>query len=239
MDYLINALDVVLRAILSVAFLFFITRFMGRKQISQLSFFDYIIGISIGSIAAAMCTGQEVQYLHGFIAMSVYSLMALGISIATNKSIKLRRFFNGRAYILIYKGKILNKNLEKVRYDINDLLSEARYAGYFNIADIEYAIMETSGRISYLPKAQKTNVVQEDLSILKPQEGLVANVVIDGNIMIENLKFVGLDESWLKSELKKQGNYKIKDILLATVDDNNSLSVYLKTDKLVDRNFIE
>ncbi|MEG2814041.1 MAG: DUF421 domain-containing protein, partial [Oscillospiraceae bacterium] len=147
MKFTIDMLDVALRAFLSIIFLFIITRLMGRKQISQLSFFDYVIGISIGSIAAGMATGISIPYIHGFIAMAIYTIIAILISILTSKSILMRRFVNGRAYLLIKSGKILEKNLQKVRYDINDLLSEARYAGYFDINDIEYAIMEASGRI--------------------------------------------------------------------------------------------
>jgi uncharacterized membrane protein YcaP (DUF421 family) len=239
MDYFMDALDVAFRSIVSVGFLFLITRLMGRKQISQLSFFDYIIGISIGSIAAEMATGLESPYLHGFLSMGLYALIATVISLFTNKSVKMRRFLNGCAYVLIENGKIHEKNLAKVKYDVNDLLSAARYAGYFNIADIEFAIMEYSGKISFLPKSDKKNVTLEDLNIVKPQECLVANVIIDGKVMVENLKMTGLDDVWLKKQLDHQKIDRIDDILLATVDNNNQLSVYKKTHELHKHLFID
>lgn len=239
MDYIMDILDIILRSIVSIAFLFLITRLMGRKQISQLSFFDYIIGISIGSIAAEMAISQDVLYIHGFVGMFVYAIIAVAISIATNKSLRLRRFINGRVYILIDNGKILNKNLDKVRYDVNDLLSEARYAGYFNIADIEYALMETSGRISFMPKSEKAGVINEDLNIQKPQEYLVANIIIDGNVMKENLKKTGLNDVWLKNNMDNQKVNNINEVLLATVDQDKNLSIYLKSDKLEQKTFID
>lgn len=241
MDIWFNIGDIFLRSLLSIVFLFFITRFMGRKQISQLTFFDYIIGISIGSIAAAMATTQEIEYIDGFIAMAVYSGIAVIISLLTNKSMWFRRFINGKTYLLIENGVILNKNLGKVKYDVNDLLSEARFAGYFNISDIAYAVMEPSGRISFMPHGTKENVVCEDINLQKPDGVLLANVVIDGKIMHENLKMAGLDEVWLNNEIKKQGYNDIKEIILATVtpDDNHELSIYERSDKLVSRTFID
>lgn len=238
MDYWMGALDIVIRSVISVGYLFILTRFMGRKQISQLSFFDYTIGISIGSIAAEMASNDSVLYFYGLLSMGIYAIIAIAISIATNKSLILRRFFNGRAYLLIDKGKVVGKNLGKVRYDINDLLSEARYAGYFNIADIYSAVMETNGRISFLPISAKTPPCLEDLKINKPQQGLVAAVIVDGRIMEENLKASGFNVVWLYAELQKQGNLKASEVMLATVD-NDELSVYEKLKDLKPRTVLD
>lgn len=243
MGFTIDTLDVALRSFFSILFLFIITRLMGRKQISQLSFFDYVIGISIGSIAAGMATGLDIPYLHGFISMAVYTIVAIIISILTNKSIFIRRFVNGRAYLLIKNGKILEKNLGKVRYDVNDLLAEARYAGYFNINDIECAIMEASGRISFLPKSQTEPIKREDLFLHPDQENLCANLIIDGKIMFSNLKQAGFNEEWLKIELKKINAPKIEDIILAMVQTSNKnspeLFIYKKTQNLVQKTFLD
>ena len=239
MDYLIQMGDVALRAVLSLVVLFLITRVMGKKQISQLTFFDYVIGISIGSIAAEMTTNKDVLYGHGVVAIIVYGLIALLISVVTNKSIKARRFFTGHTFMLIDQGKILEQNLKEVKYDVNDLLSEARNAGYFNIADIEYALLETNGKISFLPKSDKQPATLGDLNIQKEQEGLCANVIIDGKIMKENLKFTGLDESWLKAELNNQNAGPVSNIILATVDNQNQLSVYRKTHREIKKTQID
>lgn len=231
--------DIVLRSVLSLLFLFLATRLMGKKQISQLTFFDYVVGISIGSLSAEMAATDEVPYQHALLAIVVYALIAWLISIVTNKSIRARRFFTGHAFLLIEQGKILKQNLKRVKYDVNDLLSEARNAGYFNIADIEYALLETNGKISFLPKGNKLPPTLGDLQLPPPTSGLVANVIIDGKLMKENLKFTGLDESWLRHELERQHANSISDIILATIDQDHQLSVYPMVEKNVSRTPID
>lgn len=157
--------DIALRSVLSIIVLFLITRFMGKKQISQLTFFDYTIGISIGSIAAEMAATDTEPYLHTLLAMIIYGLLAILISVITNKSIKARRFFTGRAFLLIQNGKILERNLSKAKLDVNDLLAAARIEGYFDLSDIAYGVLETNGRMSFLPVASKTPVTAGDIGI--------------------------------------------------------------------------
>lgn len=238
-DFIISVLDVVLRAFSSIVVLFLITRLMGKKQISQLTFFDYVVGISIGSIASEMAATDKVPYFHALTAMIIYALFALFVSIITNKSIKARRFFSGKTYLIIDKGKILEQNLSKVHYDVNDLLSEARNAGYFNISDIEYALLETNGKISFMPKADKSPPTLSDLKIVREEEGLVANVIIDGEIMKENLKQRGFDDVWLKKELKRQKVNNISEVILATADRNGKLEVFRKIKKEKKKTFID
>ncbi len=225
---LIDGLDIFLRSISSVAVLFIISKLMGKKQISQLSFFDYIVGITIGSIAAQMAFDDSLHYYETIIAIATYGLCDIAIAVSTIKSVKLRRFFIGTPTVLIYNGKIIEENLISTRYDINELLSESRYNGYFNLCDIKYAIFETTGRVSFLPYSDKKPVTPYDMNLNVEQENLVANVIIDGNIMYNNLHSCGKDENWLKNELKIQKYNNIKDIILATCD-NNTLTVYKKT----------
>lgn len=225
---LINFLDISLRSFLSVAVLFLLTKLMGVKQISQMSFFDYVIGISIGSIAAAMACEQDVAYEDALISMAMYALIAILISYITNKSMKARRFLTGTSVVLIDHGKIIEDNLEKVKFDVNELLAECRSGGYFNVSDLEYAIMESSGKISFLPKSEKRPLTPEDIQLTPAQELLTASVIIDGNIMPNNLRSIGKDEKWLKKQLRSQKIGSIHDILLATVDSNSELSVYFK-----------
>lgn len=239
LENILDLADIALRALVSLGVLFFVTRLMGKKQISQLTFFDYVIGISIGSLAAEMAATDEVPYQHAVTAIIVYGLTALMISIVTNKSMKARRFFTGHTFLLIDRGKILEENLATVKYDMNDLLSEARNAGYFNIADVEYALLETNGKISFLPKSEKQPATLGDLNIQKPQERIIANVIIDGKLMRENLRYTGLDETWLRREMEHQGHRRIEDIILATVDDQNQLSIYPKTHKQVKHTAID
>ena len=141
--------NVLLRSIISIVVLFILTKLMGAKQISQLTFFDYAIGISIGSIAADIAADIESSYLDAVISMGIYAGVAIIISYITKKSMKARRLLTGTPTILIDKGHILKQNLSKSKFDINELLCECRVSGYFNIADLEYAIMEPNGRISF------------------------------------------------------------------------------------------
>lgn len=220
-------LDVFLRAILSLVTLFFVTKLLGKKQVSQLSLFDYVIGISIGNFAAEMTINTDSPYLNGIVAVIFFGVIAYGISRITMKSIKLRRFFTGVPTIIVEKGQIIEKNLKKVNFDINDFLQECRSGGYFNLDDIYYAIMEANGKISFLPKSDNTPVTNKGMNLKIKQDGLCANVIIDSRIMERNLKNINKDKIWLEKKLKEKGK-KLEDILLATVDINEKLYIYEK-----------
>lgn len=216
-------------AIGSLIALFLLTKLMGNKQMSQLSMFDYINGITIGSIAAEMATSLEDDFLKPLVAMSVYAVMSVVISILSCKSLKIRRFLMGKTYTLMSGGKIYNKNLLKCKIDIDDLLTQCRNNGYFNLSDIESAVLETNGRISFLPKSTRRSATPEDMGITPPQEKLVSDIIMDGVLLKGNLKATGNNEEWLHKQLKSQGVKNIKDVFLATCDQNNDLSVYVKT----------
>ena len=219
--------DVVLRALTSLVTLFLITKLLGKKQVSQLSLFDYVIGISIGNFAAEMTINLESEYLHGTVAVIVFGLVAYIVSIITMKSIHLRRFFMGRPTILIQDGKLLMKGLQKVKFDVNDLLEECRINGYFDISQIAYGVMETSGKLSILPKSEYQTATLNDLNIKKEKAGLFANVIIDSKIMMDAVRNMNIDDKWIYHELRAQGK-KIENILLATLDNNKKLKVYEK-----------
>lgn len=235
----IELLDVFIRALLSLITLFLIAKMLGAKQVSQLSLFDYVIGISIGNFAAEMTINLESQYLNGILAVVVFGFVAYFVSFLTMKSIKLRRFFMGTPTIVIQKGKLLESNLKKLKLDVNDLLEECRCNGYFNIEEIEYAIMEVNGNISILPKGKYKPVVIQDLDLEVPKQGLCANVIIDGKLMSNNLKIALKDEAWLLNEINKQGYDDYSKILLATLYINGKLTVYERNLHETPKNFLE
>ena len=214
--------QVIIRSLLSLITLFLVTKILGKKQVSQLSLFDYVIGISIGNFAAEMTINLESDILHGTVAVLIYGFIAYVISIATMKSIFLRRFFMGVPTIIIEDGVLLYESLKKVKYDINDFLEQCREMGYFDISEIAYAIMETSGKLSILPKATYQTVINKDMNIKRNKACLVSNVIIDGNIMKDNLRISGKDEDWLLKQIKKRGK-SINNILLATLEDERLL----------------
>lgn len=220
-----DIIKVILRCILAMTTLFFMTKLLGKKQVSELSLFDYVVGISIGNFASEMAINLESEFFNSMLAIIVFGLIAYFISILTLKSLKLRKFFIGAPTVLVDKGKFLYKNMKKSMMDVNDLLSQAREMGYFDISEIEYAILETNGKISFLPKGEYKNLNVKDMGLKIEKQGLCANVIIDGNIMNDNLKNIDKDEKWLLHELKLKGK-KVSDILLATVDINEKLVIY-------------
>lgn len=223
-----NILDVVVRSLLSLIVLFIITELMGKKQLAQLNLFDYIIGISIGSIAASLSVDDSIHYVDGVLAIAVYGGMSFLISILTNKSIILRRFFTGKPLILMNKGKIMYDNLKKGKLDINDFLQLARENGYYDISEINCSILEPSGKVSFLPKSKYMPITPNDSNLKVSENGLVSNLLIDGKIMHFNLNHIGKDEKWLVTRLNNMGYKVLGDILLVVCDNKEKLTVYLK-----------
>lgn len=219
-------LNVIVRALSSLVALFFVTKMLGKKQVSQLSLFDYVIGISIGNFAAEMTINLESNEINGIIAVIVFGIVAYLVSYLTMKSIILRRFFIGTPTILIQDGKILEKNLKKVKFDINDMLEEVRSEGYFDLSEVSYAVVEANGKLSILPKSENKPLTPKDMKIKVNKEGLCSNIIIDGKIMHNNLKNMNKDEKWLNKELKVKGYSDISKILLATLDINEKIVIY-------------
>lgn len=226
MDYE-SIMSVFIRSIVTLVVLFILAKVMGKKQISQLNIFDYIIGITIGSVGADISLDLNKHFIDGIVCLVTFGLFGAFVSFITLKSIRLRRLFSGTPSMLIEDGKIIEDGLKKVRFDINDLMEEMRNAGYFDISSIAYAIMETSGRVSFLPKDDSMPITKKDMDLKIVPSSLVCNAIIDGNIMINNLRAINKDREWMMHELKVMGK-KLDDILLATVDSNYKVSIYEK-----------
>lgn len=223
----------------SIILLFVLTKIMGDRQISQLSMFDYVTSITIGSIAAEMATSLEDDFLKPLVAMVMYGLTSLLLSFLTTKSIKLRRFFTGKALILMDGGNIYRKNLKKAKIDLDEFLTLCRNAGHFDISSIETAILEANGKLSILPVSLQRPLTPKDISMAVAKEKPVANVILDGNIIEGNLRFTGHDPQWLSEQLQAQGVANISDVFLATCDHQNKLNVYVKIDEPMTRDLFE
>lgn len=220
-----DAFEVVIRCIIAMTTLFFMTKLLGKKQVSELSLFDYVVGISIGNFASEMAINLEAEFFNAMLAIVVFGVLAYIISILTLKSLKLRKFFIGSPTILLEHGNLIYKNMKKSMIDVNDILSQAREMGYFDISEVEFAILEANGKISFLPKGEYKNVNIKDMNLKIEKQGLCANVIIDGNIMNDNLINIGKDEEWLLHELDVKGK-NVSDILLATVDINDKIVIF-------------
>lgn len=223
-----DLINLIIKSVGSIVALFFLTKLLGKKQIGQLNLFDYVIGISIGNVVAEMSVNKEIIFWDGVIVMIVYTLIALLISYSTTKSMKLRRWIGGTPVVIIENGKIIEAGLKKVKFDINDLLEEARINGYFELSEIEYGIMEANGRVSFLPKSKYKPLTPNDMKLKPSYKGLTANVVLDGVIMEKNLKYIEKDKKWLITRLKKMGYEDIDKLLLVTCSTDEQLTIYEK-----------
>lgn len=222
--------DVLIRAILSLITLFLVTKMLGKKQVSQLSLFDYVIGISIGNFAAEMTINLDSQEINGIVAVLVFGIVAYIVSYLTMKSMRVRRFFIGVPTLIIDNGKFIEKNLMKFKMDINDVLEQLRINGYFDVSQVKYALLEANGTLSVMPKEEYRPVNPNDMKLKVSKEDLCANVIIDSKIMYNNLNNIKKDEKWLNQQLKIQGYTDLSKVLLATVDINEKLNVYEKVD---------
>ena len=215
----------------SIVAIFVLTKLMGYREMSQMSMFDYIIGITIGSIAAEMSTSLEESFVQPLTAMIVYASVAVLLAIVTSKSIRARRVIEGVPIVLLSHGEIYRCNLRKAKMDVSEFLAQCRVNGYFDVTKLECAILEGNGKISFLPKAEERPLTPADLQITPDREYLVANVILDGRVMKKNLSHMGKDEKWLHSQITAQGAKKVEEVLLATCDRNDKVTVYMKENK--------
>lgn len=215
----------------SVLAIFILTKLMGYRQMSQMSMFDYIIGITIGSIAAEMSTSLDDSFTQPLTAMIVYALAALTLAWVTSKSIKARRVIEGEPLVLLNHGELYRSNFKKAKMDVTEFLAQCRINGYFDVSKLECAILEGNGRISFLPKVEERPLTPNDIQLTPEQDYMVANVILDGQVMEENLKHMGKDEKWLHTQITAQGAKETEDVLLATCDRSDKVTVYLKENK--------
>lgn len=226
------------QAIFSVIALFILTKLMGYRQVSHFSMFDYVNGITIGSIAAEMATDLEGNFLKPLLAMVIYTTFVLLLSKISQKSVPLRRLINGKAITIYKNGTIYNENLRKAKMDVDEFLVEARICGYFDLSQVETAILEPNGKISFLPVTVDRPATPKDFGITLAQEEVFANIVIDGEILEYNLKHVGKDKNWLEKKLDGQNIKDIKDVFLATCDKQGNFHVFQKVDHIVDNDIL-
>ena len=218
-------MKLLLTALTSVGALFLITKIMGHKQVSQLDFFDYINGITIGSIAAELATELE-QPWKPLLAMAVYGGIAVVLNVITSKIPKSRKYINGAPTILMDGGRIFRQNLRKSKLDLSEFMVMCRQQGYFDLSDIQTVVYEFNGRLSILPISGRRPVNPEDLGLNPAPASIRTEVIMDGRILDDNLRRLGLDSRWLEKQLKELGYGAPQTIFLALCDREKVLSVY-------------
>lgn len=218
------------RSIVLYIIVLIVMRLMGKREIGQLQPFELAIAIMIADLATIPMAETGNPIGNGIVPILGLLIMHILISILNIKSMHAREIICGRPSLLIYRGKIDEKQLKKERFTINELQERLRAVNVINIGDVEYAILETSGQITVIQKPNKRNCIPEDFGIMPDYEGITYDLVIDGKVMNENLKKVGKDYNWLKKEVKKFG-YVPEEALIVTLDGNNQIYAQRKIRK--------
>lgn len=225
-------IKIVLTTLGSVTALFFSTKIIGNKQMSQFNMFDYINGITIGSIGAEMATSLDGAFYYPLTSIAIYTFVIWLISVLSERNLKIRRFFTGRSVFLMENGKIYEKNFTLAKVDINEFLAQCRINGYFNLSDIDTVILEQNGQISVMPRSSNAPLTPKDAKIEVQPKAADTVIIMDGKILEENLAHTGNNKAWLEKQLISQKIGNIKDIFFAVCDENNNLSVFKKNGEI-------
>ena len=218
-------LGVILTTLLSVIVLFLLAKIMGHKQIAQMDLFDYIAGITIGSIGAELATELE-QPWKPLIAMVIYGGVTFGFSVITSKYPRLRKYINGTPTVILHNGKLYRKNMKKAKLDLSEFMVMCREAGYVNLGDIPTAVFEYNGKLAILPVSDKRPMIPADNNLMPKQETISAEIIMDGRVMDENLQRMGLDEKWLQKQIEAQGFHSAKEIFLGLCDTDRKVTLF-------------
>lgn len=216
-----------LTALGSFVALFLIAKLAGHKQIAQLDFFDYITGISIGSIAAEMATELEEPW-KPLTTMVIYGGVTLLLSIITNKFPRSRKYISGTPTILMDHGKLYYENLKKAKLDLSEFMVMCRQQGYFDLTNIQTAVFEYNGKLTILPVSSQRPATPQDMNLAPEQELLFTELIMDGQVLEENLKRMGLELTWLNKQLEQRHIHSPKDVFLALCDRNLKFVLYEK-----------
>lgn len=209
-----DIIKVILTSLLSVVALFIITKIMGHKQVAQLDFFDYVSGITIGSIGAELATELEAPE-RPLIALAFYGFASLVLNMLAHKMPKTRKYINGTPTILMNDGKLYRKNLKQAKIDLSEFMLLCREQGYFDLDEIQTAVFEHNGKLSILPKAANRPITPDDLKITAKATHIGIEIIMDGRVMGENLSRIGCDINWLTKRLRAEGHKDVKEIFLA------------------------
>ncbi len=209
----------------SIVVLFLLTKLMGSKQVSQMTMFDYVVGITIGSSAAELATELEAP-VRPLVAMVVYGAAAVLISLVTSKSIQARSIFTGKPLVLLEDGVIYRKNLEKARLDLSEFLTYCRIGGWFDLNQLQAAVLEHNGVVSFLPREQDRPATPADLDLSPRQSQVQVPFVMDGRLLEENVRLAGKEASWVRRGLLRQGYRDEGEVFLALWDGGEKLTVF-------------
>lgn len=218
-----------IRGTLAFFTLLILTTLMGKKQISHLTFFDYIIGITIGSIAASLTTDLQVDAAVHWVGLLTWSFWEVLIGILVVHNRRLRKVIDGEPTVVIHNGKILETNLERLSYSLDDLRMQLRQKNVFSMTEVEYALLEPNGNLSVLRKAQYQSVTPQDMGIETPYKGVPVELIVDGHVVESNLRQVNLSRKWLDEQLR-QRQCRLDQVYYAELNTDGTLFIDLRND---------
>jgi uncharacterized membrane protein YcaP (DUF421 family) len=224
-------IDTVIRSFIFLAALFFMTKILGKKQISELSFFEYISGITIGSIAGEAITGLENSIFQGLLSIAIFILITLLVDYLALKSKTVRNLVDGRGTVLIKDGKVLEENLKKEKYTIDELSALLRQKDIYRVADVEFAVLEPRGTISALLKKEYRPLTPKDLQMKVANEKEPQTIIMDGQIVDEALRSTGKNRGWVHTELAKL-ELTLDNVFIGQVDSYGELTVDIYDDQM-------
>ena len=234
MDSIFDAqvLEMTIRTVITFAVLLVLTRLMGKKQVSQLSFFHYVTGITIGSIAGNIAGESETPFWNGLISLILWALLTLLMSYISLKIPKARIALEDKPTIVIREGKILEGSMKSLRLHLDDLNMMLREQGIFSIKDAYYAVLETNGKLSVLMKAGQDPATKQDVKAPAPVPKYIPSEIISDGVMVKkNLTELNLTEEWVHEQLKKQGVGKIEQVFYAEIQTDGSLHVDMRSEE--------
>ncbi|MFZ5942794.1 MAG: YetF domain-containing protein [Bacillota bacterium] len=216
-------LQLIIRTIIIYFLLIIFMRIMGKREIGQLSAIDFVVAIVIAELAAIPLGDLRIPLIQGIVPIAILALAQISLSLLCLKNNAFRRIIYGKPNVLIANGKIQQIEMRKARYNIDDLLTQLRERNVFNIADVEFAVLETSGQLTVSLKSQKRPLSAEDLRIRTNYEGLPLTLIDDGEINHEGLKDARLNLDWLERELNKRNINSVKDVFYASMSSNGDI----------------
>lgn len=224
-------LVVIIRSLIAFFSLLILVRLTGKQQMSELTFFDYVVGITIGSIAATLSVQLNQNTTATLAGMIIWGLLPIFLAYLSLHSVWIRKVVEGEATVVIENGKIMEQNLTRIRLSIDDLLSSLRAKDVFNITDVEFALFETSGKLSIQLKSQKLPLTPADLNLPTGYAGLPTTLIDDGKPLVDALHSLNLSQAWLRYQLGKQQITDFTVVALAQLDTAGNLYVDLKDDQ--------
>lgn len=229
-----DIVKLILTSLLSIVALFITTKIQGHKQVAQLDFFDYVVGITVGSIGAELATELEAPW-KPLIAIIVYCVASVGLATLTHKRPRFRKYINGAPTIIMSDGKLYRENMKKAKLDLTEFMLMCREQGFFDINDIFIAVFEADGRLSILPRSAARPMTPRDAGLAPAEPTLNVEVIMDGRILGENLARMGLDARWLGKRLAEAGYRSPKEIFLALCDSEHHVSFFAASQEIYKR----